>query len=115
MLSLKVYDPRHEPTQGEAWRRLHGENAPSPAMGEPLRGVGDLIECRGHILQERSPGCSRLDAPARPMEQPSSHIVFELPDLLADGAMGNAKLLGRRCDAGQSRRSFESAQGVEGR
>lgn len=89
--------------------------ARSGGRQDGLRRCLNLPDRRIDALQVPPPHLGQRQVPARAIEQLRLQKAFELPHLMADGGLGNAKALGRLRDAIVGGRRAEGQQRTEGR
>ena len=86
---------------------------PGPAQGQER--ALDAIEGPAQRLGEPPPRLGQAQAVPRSLGQPHAAMAFEPPDLAADGAVRDAKLVGRQVHPPQPGEGLEGAQGGERR
>ena len=104
-----------EPLRREVRRRADGEHAAALALQQALRPGGDAVE---GIAHDGEIGAARLgDDEPLPLaiEKLQSELGLERLHLMADGALGDAELLGGAREALVARRRLESLECVERR
>ncbi len=105
--------PMDQPLGCEVRRGADRERASALALQQPLGPVGDSIK---RIAHDREIDATRL-GDHQPLsfaiEELQSELGLECFDLMADGALGDAKLLGGAREAPVARRRLESLERVE--
>ena len=107
--------PMHEPLRRKIRRGADGERAAALALQQPLGSVGDSIE---GIAHDREVGATCLgDHQSLPfaIEQLQPELGLERLHLMADGALGDAELLGGAREALVTGRGFEGLERIERR
>ena len=107
--------PMHEPLGREVRRRADGEHAAALALQQPLRSSRDAVEGIAHDDEIGASGLGDDQALPLAIEQLQPELGLERLDLMADGALGDAELLGRAREALMARRRLESLERVERR
>ena len=96
-------------------RRLAEDAEADGAAAEPGEladapgGVLDRAEAAGGVAGERPAGLGGDDAAAGAHEEVGAERLLELADLLRDGGLGDAQLLGRRRERAELERRAEAA------
>ena len=86
MGGLEAAQARHQPFGGEAGRRGEGEAPAVHRGGEQGGGLGQAVEGLAQGGEGRLGGVGEEQAPGRALEERGADIVFEVLDLLGDGA-----------------------------
>ena len=111
MALLKVCKTRNEPKLRERVAYIERNDASFDAcrLGRP----GDHPQRRSDLLEEPKPLAGQFDRIVAANEKPLSDLLFELANLMADGARGDAESRGRCLQASKPRRGFERPHGVQ--
>ena len=104
-----------QPVGGEGGERRDGHGRALLAVLQPAAGGCHDVEGLGQRPGELLALLGGHGVAAEPVEQRQAEPLLELPDLMADGGLGDVQLLrglGKGAGAGGG---LEAAQGVEGR
>ena len=113
MRGLETLQPGDEPVGQETGRRAHGQLGRLGAAPERVAAALQQVEgVLGRALQVQAGG-GQLDAAGAALEQRAVEPLLQLPDLLADGAVRHAQLLGGQAEAQLAGGAVEEAQRVQ--
>ena len=104
-----------QPFGGEVRRGAHGEHAGGLALQQTLGADRDAVE---RVAKDGEVFAARLgdDEPlALAIEELDPELEFQRLDLVADGALGDAKLLGRAREAFMPRGGLEGLESIQRR
>src|SRR5215469_2385318 len=111
----KASQAMHQPFRGEIQRGANGEDAGVLPLHQPLGAGADVVERLADNDEIIPAGRGDLEALALAAEKPDAELGLERLDLLAHGALGDVKLLGRAGEAFVSCSGLERPEGVERR
>src|SRR6188472_1690868 len=104
-----------QPFRREVRRRADGEHAAALALEQALRPRGDAVEGVTDDNEIGTPGFGDGETLPFTVEQLQPELGFEALYLMADGALGDAELLGGAREALVARRRLERLECVERR
>ena len=113
MLGLEAMQARHQPTQREGRDEAHVQRAGVGLAADPLQRVGHAVEGIAQIRQQRLALAGDLEAARTAHEQRDAEPLLECLHLVADGRLGDMKLLGGVGETGVTGSGLEGAQGIE--
>ena len=103
-----------QPGDRQRWRQRQAHGGAIGGRQDGLRRCLDLPDRRIDALKVPPPDLGQRQVPARAIEQLGLQKALELPHLMADGGLGDAKALGGLRDAIVGGRRAEGQERTEG-
>ena len=114
VLLLELLEPRGQPFGGEGGRRGDHQAVAAGGRAHVVDGFGHHFEGVGEERQGGLAGVGEQDGAAGAAEKGGAGELFELADLLGNGARGDVQFLGRAGEGQVAGGGLEGAQGVQG-
>ncbi len=107
---LEALQPRHQPLGREAGRGGERQAAAVDRRGEQRSGFGEAVEGLAQGGEGGLGGVGEQQALGGALEQRRAHIVFQVLDLLRDGARRHRQLVGGAAEVQVPRGRLEGAR-----
>jgi len=86
---------RHEPPDGEGSRGRNGQNTNPVLISDALTSKKDAVHSSAHAFEKSPTIDCQFDAAMETPEQSRPEMIFEGPDLMADGTLGESEFVRR--------------------
>ncbi|MNF99337.1 hypothetical protein D3C84_822300 [compost metagenome] len=112
---VEIREATHQPLLRQLGRHRQAQHRQRRRIAQFIAGFTNQFEGLLQALHQAPGGHGRTDLPAFADEQRHAQLLFELADLMADGAVGDAQLCGGPAEVGVAGGAFEGFEGCKGR
>ncbi|MNG19399.1 hypothetical protein D3C84_1035540 [compost metagenome] len=111
---MKAVQARHQPIGSESEIGRYLQHLMLMLCADCTQSRVDILQSELNLLEKDHASLSQFDAAINAVEQPRGQLFFQPFDLLADGRLSGAELIGGGRKAALASRCFECAKQIQG-